>query len=295
MLLFGVVGLWVYACGYVGQWPRVDAKSLQRLAMHVLWPLMFFFGLMANDHVSEGVGLEVAYVYAVSNLALYGIAVLSCSRTKFFSRYAMMHAIQISSNHLFLVASPMAGALLGFDVLPIMVIGMCVQLMYVLVFALMCREQSAMFVRYSQDMMPIWMAVVLGLVASFLPWVDSVRAFSADSFDWLASTNVLFSALVMSTKSLEFGDVLRESLPNYLIKTAWTVMATVVFSVWMDFGEAEVLLLVMMLLAPGVMLKSVGDGASDPVGSYWSKAIAGSNVWYMLSVVFVLCLLQLMS
>ena len=113
--------------------------------------------------------------------------------------------------------------------------------------------------RYYGQTLWIWAAIALGLVSAHIPWNDEVKQFFVDSFDWMCLCNTLFASLLMSVKSLCIRHSLRESSRMYLAKIILVFLIIVILFQHAILDEAQLSLMTIMLIAPGMMIKASRD------------------------------------
>lgn len=290
MLLFAIIGLWIYFGGRMCYFKSLDSNTLNQIAMRLLLPLMFFcsFALKNDNHVD----FYVVYVYAVVVSILYWLSFFILSFFESLQKDRAMHAFNISSNHLFLVAAPLSGLILGAEAIVIMALCMFFQFIYLLVAACFCSSDDYnvwdLMSRYYGQSIWVWIAIALGFLASYLPWNSHVMQFFSDSLECLCLVNVMMSAMIMSTKALMVEHVLSESFSFYVAKLVMLSLCLLVVFTEFGINEENLVLLVLMLLSPGIMI--LGGHPSSPENKYWKKMIAGCNIWYIVAIMVLVVL-----
>lgn len=297
LLMAGVLGLGVYAGGKM-QWFRdLDAKTLDQIYTKLLLPVMFFFAFVINTHLADRIGWEVAYAYTGIISVLFWLSFILMSFIPALKEDRATHALNMGSNHVMMITAPLAGLLLGMDAIPVIVFGMLTQCWFIMVSVFTVRkpwnDSLEVLSRYYRQTLWVWIAIVAGMLGAHLPWNYEVLQFYADGFDWMCLLNTLFISLIMATKSLSIKHSLRSSGMTYGLRLLLIGLMVVMLGHFSDFDEIQMSLLVMMLLAPGMMVRGHRIESLSPVGMYWKEMIAGCNIWYMIMMVVVVLLPQL--
>jgi len=287
--IIGLLGVSVYVLSRMGWLGMLDAPTLDKLYIKILLPAMFFCACIANNHLVDHVGLDVAMLYGELLIFFYAAVYLGMWCIESLRSQSAQYAMQICSNHLMMVAAPLAAILFGIDAIPVIILGMLVQLALLIISIILepdyRKHALEVISRYYQQSLPVWCAIVMGLLASCLPWKEDIMIFFMESFEWLSLFNVLFVSLVMATKSLSIKHSLQESSFLFVGKLLCIIAVLTVLQTRNIVDEVSLVLLSIMLVAPGIMIRDYASIHEHDSSIYWKQIIAGCNIWYMITLV----------
>ena len=291
LIIIGMLGLSVYLLGKSGFLGVLEPHTLDRILTKILLPAMFFSACIVNNHVVDHVGSQVAFLY-IEMLCL-GYAILYIGMWCFAGLrvQSAQYAMQLCSNHVMLVAAPLAGLVLGIDAMPVIIVGMLTQVFLIILSVLLDTELRGhaleIISRYYQQSLPVWWAIVLGLLGAYCPWNEGIQLFFNETFEWLCLFNVLFAIIIMAVKSLSIQHSLMDSSVFYIGKLIIVMLLLLFLQLHDMVDDVSLVLLAMMMVSPGMMIKDYVMVHEKDTCIYWKQIIAGCNIWYMIMMVVV--------